>query len=254
MYTKKLLKTNLTVGSVFGMAVFLFCIITVFRFISFQDAKQEIDEMISEHGVLTVEDQGKIDLFQPALFMMMAGAFGFGAAMYSQLYMTSVQMNVTRKHLGIANFISETLFTFFITGLFLAAQICTGLLFSQLSKDKYEFLSQKFKDTMYDLSLSGKSQNGLGQNLPAVLLLVFASAIAGTLMVQVFARYRGGKLALALILPIGITSTTFFVLALLRLKLAAMIAVPVLIVLMLIAQHRMTKTHSIELMAVKVVR
>lgn len=253
MYIKKLLKTHLTVGTLVGTALMLLCIITVFRFITYQDAKQEIDEMIKDHGVLTAEDKGKIDLFQPALLMMIGGAFGFGAAMYSQMYMTSVQMSVTRKHLGIANIISEVLFTLMITGIFLVGQIFTGLLFSELSKDKYEFLSEKFRDTMFDLSLSGKSTSGLGQNLPAVLLLVFLGSILGTLLVQVLARYRGGKLALALVLPIGLTGTACSVFSFFRLKLAAMFAVPVLIVLMLIAQWRMTKSHTVELMTVKAV-
>ena len=157
MYTKKLLKTNLTVGSVFGMAVFLFCIITVFRFISFQDAKQDIDEMISDHGVLTAEDKDKIDLFQPTLFMILGGSLAFGAAVYVQMFMMSLQMNVSRKHLNIANLISQVVFSVFIVGTFVAGQICSGLLFSELCKDKYEWLSGKYRDMMFDLRLSGRS-------------------------------------------------------------------------------------------------
>ena len=95
MYTRKLLKNNITVGTVLGAVAMLLAIIFFFKYISFQDAKQDIDEMISDHGVLTAEDKDKIDLFQPTLFMILGGSLAFGAAVYVQMFMMSLQMKAS---------------------------------------------------------------------------------------------------------------------------------------------------------------
>ena len=253
MYTRKLLKNNITVGNVLGAVAMLLAIIFFFKYMSFQDAKQDIDEMISDHGVLTAEDKDKIDLFQPTLFMILGGSLAFGAAVYVQMFMMSLQMNVSRKHLNIANLISQVVFSVFIVGTLVAGQICSGLLFSELCKDKYEWLSGKYRDMMFDLRLSGRSTSSFAQCVAASLALAFAAAVVGTLLVQVLQKYKGGELALLLTVPPSVVLCLFIVLLIFKLTLVAMLAFVGLIVLMLIAQWRMTKSHTIELMSVKAV-
>ena len=181
MYTRKLLKNNITVGTVLGAVAMLLAIIFFFKYMSFQDAKQDIDEMISDHGVLTAEDKDKIDLFQPTLLMILGGSLVFGATVYVQMFMMSLQMNVSRKHLNIANLISQVVFSVFIVGTLVAGQICSGLLFSELCKDKYEWLSGKYRDMMFDLRLSGRSTSLVAQmvNNPPAMRETWVQSLGG---------------------------------------------------------------------------
>ncbi len=246
MYTKKLIKANLTVGSLLGMMGMIVLLFMFFRYITFQDLKQEIDGFINDHGSLTQEDIEKLDTFEPSFIAMLGGAIGFGAVYFMQISMMSLQMNVTRKHLYRATVISQSIFSVFIVAVCFAVQAVSGLIFSSLCSGGYGVLSQKYKDSMFTIPISGKTSVDSIELLAVTIILVFGAAVAGSLLTQVFTRYHGGSRVFWLTLPTGIFLAAALVLGLLGQKLLLMILVLMTVVLMVYAQWRMIKAQSLE--------
>lgn len=247
MYIKKLFKTNITIKSLFGLFFAIIGIIALFSFFSFRDARDELDNLIKTwDGNIPSMEMGSIGIFTPTFFMVAAGALGFGFAYFAQIYTLSLQMNISRKNLYRTNIISQLVCAAVLTGAYIAGNIGINYLFSLLNRGKYEPLAEKYREQAFNFSIVGESSGNVFHKAALMFGICLGAAVLGAVLIMVFSRFKGAKLAFIIAVPAIVFIGVLVVCAYFKLKAVGICFAAAVLALELFAQWKMTKTQSME--------
>ncbi len=247
MYTKKLLKANITVKSMLAIYLMIIGILAFFCFFTFQSARSDLNDLLRRYdGNPPASEIKNIDVYAPTFFMVAAGAFGFGVAYLSQIYTLSLQMNVSRKNLFRASFISQLICAVVLTASYVTGKIGINYLFSLMSTGEYSPLAEKYREQAFNFSLFGEHGGNAATMTLAIFAICLCAALLGAVLMLVFSRYSGAKLVFIIAVPVIVFIAALVVCGLFRLKMAAVCFVAAVLVLMIYAQWRMIKTQSME--------
>lgn len=247
MYTKKLLKANITFKSMFAIYLMIIGILSLFCFFTFQSAKNELSDLIKGYdGSPPASEIKGIDVYAPTFFMVAAGALGFGFAYFTQIYTVSLQMNISRKNLFRASFISQLICSVVLTASYVTGKLGINYLFSLMCTGKYSPLSEMYREQAFDFSLFGEPGGNAVKMIAATLIICFGASMLGTVLTLVLSRFKGAKLAFIIAVPMIVFIGAMVICGLFKLKIAAVCFTAAVLMLLIYAQWRMTKTQSME--------
>ena len=249
MYTKKLLSATLNIKEILVMALMLAAIIAVFTFIEFQGARGDIDDIIEKNSIVTQEDLDKISVLSPAAVIAVFSSLAFGLAFLTQMTNLSLQVNVTRKHLYRAMLILQSICASIITLTVIPTMLGTNLLFSKFCTGDYAGLESKFRDAAFNTWVFSKDMtisSGIAEGILVMLLAVFVFTVIGTLLGMVLTRLRGAALAAVCITGFAIAVGLLIMLIFLHTRIISISVLAGVLIIMLIAQHRLIKTQSLD--------
>lgn len=196
MYTKKLLRCFWNAKEVIMLILVFGVIVAFFGFIEFQDARGDIDELLSKADGVTADRVAKISVYSPAAIMTVFAALGFGVAFLSQMFTLSLQVNVTRKYLHRAVIVSEVICAVIVTATIIPVQYGTNMLFSSLCTGDYAPLAEKFEEAALTLS---KTQLNIGEMIAVLFAGTFAMTVIGSLLAELLTKGRGIVIAMTII-------------------------------------------------------